>query len=98
MSLIKALLISVLGIALAYSVFCSKSILCSILMHLCNNGMAVLLMTHPKLFGKALPFLQGESDGSVFGLLVALLGAVVCMAAGIFLLHHTKKHSNAPSQ
>lgn len=85
MSVIKAVTITFLGMALAYSVYCSGSILTSVLMHLCNNTIAVVLDRYPELFQKIFPFLFEESL-SVPVCVGMILGAVVCIGVGIVLL------------
>ena len=85
MSLIKAVTISLLGMALAYSVYRSGSIATSMLMHLCNNGLAVLVTLYPERVYALLPFLKAETLG--WGLGLGMGGAALfCILAGVGLL------------
>ena len=85
MSVIKLVTISVLGIALAYSVYCSKSLITSMLMHFCNNAIAVIGFKYPEAIGKVAPFLMEENPGleTCIGMTIA---GVVFVVLGIFLL------------
>lgn len=82
---IKIIVITFLGMALALAVYYSGSIFTSMLMHFCNNAMAVLTLAYPEEMGKVLPFLMGENPGrqEVIGIIVF---SVFCVAAGIWLL------------
>ena len=85
MSLIKAVTITFLGMALAYSVYCSGSIFTSVLMHLCNNVIAVVLEHYMEPLQKICPFLFEETL-SVPVCAGMILIAVVCIGIGIVLL------------
>lgn len=85
MSVIKAVTITFLGMALAYSVYCSGSIATSILMHLCNNTITVVLYRYPEPLKKICPFLFEESL-SVPACIGMVITTVICMGAGIGLL------------
>lgn len=84
MSFVKFFTTGILGIALAYSVYKSKSILTSMLMHAANNGLLVTAMYFPEKVERILPFVVKESLSSaeiaaclVIGVLFAGLGIVV---------------------
>lgn len=85
MSLIKAVTISIFGIALAFAVECSGCIFVSMLMHFCNNGVSVMVSSYPKQMEKMLPFLfeTKTSVGVYIGMTVA---AILFALAGIMLL------------
>lgn len=85
MSVIKAITITGLGMSLAYSVYCSGSIFTSVLMHLCNNTIAVVLGRYPEPFQKICPFLFEETL-SMPVCAGMILVAVVCIGVGIVLL------------
>ena len=82
-------MISVFGIALAYSVHCSESIAISMLMHFCNNGFSVLTIAFPVVVSKICPFLIEENPGmgTYMGMTAA---AVICLGIGVKLLHKKK--------
>lgn len=89
MNLIKAISISVLGIALAYGVSCSESIFVSIIMHMCQNGISVAMMLKEEQMQKVLPFLfEDELDFRVVLIMSAI--AVVCIFLGWLLLRKKK--------
>lgn len=97
MSIIKSITISVLGMALAYSVYCSGSIATSILMHFCNNTIAVLLYRYPEPLKKACPFLFEESLSVPVcaGMVVA---AVAFVSAGIWLLRKSVQRGKSANE
>ena len=85
MSAVKMVTISVLGMALAYSVYCSESIATSMLMHFCNNAIAMVTVAFPGTVSKICPFLMEEHPGmgTYIGMTVV---AVVCLCVGLKLL------------
>ena len=89
MSLVKVFTVTILGIALAYSVYCSESIATSMLMHFCNNGFSVLTIACPVAVSKICPFLIEENPGmgTYIGMIVI---AVICLGIGVKLLHKKK--------
>ena len=88
MSLIKLLPTMILGIALAYAIHQSESILASGLMHFLNNGFAVFVL----YYGERFPILNDESKAGGFIALLVVL-AVLGIGSGIFLLKG-KSNSN----
>lgn len=90
MSVLKAILISFLGMALAYSVYCTKSIFCSVLMHLCNNTVAVLAMLYPERIEKVLDIFMAEGMGETTVLFLLLVLGAAGVMAGICLLKKEK--------
>lgn len=85
MSLIKLLPTAILGVALAYAMHQSKSIVVSGLVHFLNNGMAVVLL----YYGDQISFLQDETLG--LPLLLILLGlSVVCIPVAVCMLGRMK--------
>lgn len=86
MSFIKLLPTMLLGIALAYAIHKSGSIMASGLMHFLNNGFAVFVL----YYGEKLPILSDESKiGSLMALLAVL--AVLGISSGILLLNDKKQ-------
>ena len=85
MSMVEFLSISILGCAMAYAVHCSKSIVTAMLMHLCNNGLAVCMLAYPRSAQRILSLLHmqdGKADLSQLpffvgsGLLLATVGII----------------------
>lgn len=87
MSLIRLLPTTILGIALAYAILNSESIMCSALMHFINNGFSVFLM----YYGDKIPALADEKMTKP-AVIVMLIIAVICIPVGVILL---KKQSGA---
>lgn len=86
MSLIRLLPTTILGIALAYAILNSESIMCSALMHFINNGFSVFLM----YYGDKIPALADEKMTKPV-ILVMLIIAAVCIPAGVVLLKRQSK-------
>lgn len=85
MSVIKMVTITFLGIALAYSVYCSQSIITSVFMHCLNNTFAVILSAYPKRLEKIFPVLFEENPSSMT-LIFMVCVAVICVIAGVGIL------------
>lgn len=85
MSIIKAVTITFLGMALAYSVYCSGSILTSVLMHFLNNTIAVLCYAYPETVKKICPIFMEEKLSSVTCLILVII-AFVCVGLGVMIL------------
>lgn len=86
LSMVKVFTVTILGVALAYSVYCSESIATSMLMHFCNNGVSVLTIAFPDMVNKVCPFLMKENPSveTYIGMTVA---AVICTGVGVKILH-----------
>lgn len=85
MDIIKFFTTGILGIAMAYSVYRSKSIFTSMIMHFCNNAGSVLCLLYPAVVGKIYQLLETEHVLSNIGLtvvgsLLVILG--VCLLRG----------------
>lgn len=89
MSLIKLFTIMILGTALTYAVYETGSLFVSILMHLCNNLLAVISYIRPQWISQVLPFLNAEKS-STTELLVLSAASVLCIVCGVLLLHRKK--------
>lgn len=89
MSIIKAITISIFGFALAYSVYCSGSIFVSMAMHLCNNGLSVIVTVYPAQVYKLFPFLAEETLSLELGIGLGLT-AIVGIVVGVLLLGKRK--------
>ena len=88
MSLIRLLPTALLGVALAYAVYRSESIVCSSLMHFINNGFSVFLM----YYGDKIPALSNEEmTKPVMAIMIVV--AVICIPIGVALLGKGKKIS-----
>lgn len=81
MSLIRLLPTALLGVALAYAVYRSESIVCSSLMHFINNGFSVFLM----YYGDKIPALSNE-EMTKPAIAVMIAAAVICIPVGVALL------------
>lgn len=89
MSVIKAIIISFFGFALAYSVYRSGSIFVSMAMHLCNNGLSVFATAYPKQCYEIFPFLAEET--LTWELEIGLgIAAAVGIGFGVLLLGREK--------
>lgn len=89
MSVIKAVLISFFGFALAYSVYRSRSIFVSMAMHLCNNGLSVIATAYPKQVYKVFLFLAEETLTWKLGVGLSIV-AVVGIGIGLICLKNKK--------
>ncbi len=86
LSLIKLLPTALLGIALAYAIHQSESIVCSGLMHFLNNGFSVFIM----YYGEKIPMLNNEDmTKPLIGVMIALM--VVFIPIGIIMLRDKEK-------
>lgn len=85
MSLIKAVTISMLGIVFAYVVHRSDSIFCSMLMHLCNNGLAVLLVAKSEAMQRILPFLYVEKFSVTLVVEMSIAGFFLCLGGWLLV-------------
>lgn len=85
MSLVKTVTVSLLGIVFAYVVYVSDSILCSVLMHLCNNGLAVLQMANPMALKRVLPFLFEEKLSVTLFVEMGLAGLLLCIGGWLLV-------------
>lgn len=91
MSVIRFLPTALLGIALAYAIHQSQSIVCSSLMHFINNGFSVFIL----YYGDKIPALQDDSlETPVIVAMICL--ALVCIPLGIIILRgkHREHLSN----
>ena len=89
LSLIKLIPTTLLGIALAYAIHQSESIICSSLMHFLNNAFSVVLL----YYGDKLPEISGESFNDTI-IAVMIVIAVICIPAGVLLLYNKKNIVN----
>lgn len=89
LSFVKFFTTGLLGIAFAYAVYCTGSILCSSVMHLINNGMSVVMMYYEEELVSANPWLAGELSG--MQLTIVMLVALLCGIVGALLLQKCKK-------
>ena len=81
MSLIRLLPTALLGVALAYAIHQSKSIVCSGLMHFLNNAFSVFLM----YYGEKIPMLNNdEMTKPIIGVMIAL--GVIFIPVGVLML------------
>lgn len=85
MSLVKTVTVSLLGIVFAYVVYVSDSILCSVLMHLCNNGLAVLHMANPIALKRVLPFLFAEKLSVTLVVEMSIAGFFLCLGGWLLV-------------
>ena len=78
---VKLLPIAILGIAMGYILHKTGSIFCTMLVHLLNNGLAVLLTQHPisqiTLLEQRLMTVEGKIIVTLIGLIVAIVGIVI---------------------
>lgn len=84
MDIVKFFSTGILGMAMAYSVYRSKSIFTSMTMHFCNNAGSVLCLLYPATIGKAYQVLETDSIINNIGLV--FLG-IILSGLGIFLLN-----------
>lgn len=84
-SVLKFIVIGMLGFALAYALYQSGSILCSMLMHLLNNGAAIMITFYPNKIGEIFPIIL-KNRLTVFELVMILVISVVLLLSGILLL------------
>lgn len=89
LSFVKFFTTGLLGIAFAYGVYCTGSIVCSAMMHLINNGISVVMM----YYGEWLENIPWLSMENLTALNVAgmILVAVLCGVGGGMLLWKCKK-------
>ena len=90
MSIVRFFTTALLGAALALTVYYSGSIFPAMLMHFCNNGIAVLQMYYPEFFIKYVPIL-GEETLSISSTIILFLLGTVLAAAGILLLRRNRR-------
>ena len=86
LSLIRLLPTSLLGVALAYALLSSESIVCSSLMHFLNNGFSVFIM----YYGDKIPALSNEDLNRPVAVTMVII-AFICIPLGIFLLKNEDK-------
>ena len=85
MSFVKAIVISLMGIAFAYIVHCTKSIFYTMFLHFCNNLFSVICLSYPEQIAEKIPALAGETLSPQ--LIVVFLGvAVIGIPLGVELL------------
>ncbi|MBO5488910.1 MAG: CPBP family intramembrane metalloprotease, partial [Eubacterium sp.] len=85
MSLIKLLPTFVLGMALCYAVYQTKSIVCSALMHFLNNALSVGIL----YYGDMISWLQDETMANKV-IIDLFIIAVLCIPMGIMLLRERR--------
>ncbi len=90
MSVVRFFTTALLGAALAITVYYSGSIFPAMLMHFCNNGVAVLQMFYPEFFINHVPILGEEKLSISSAIIIFLLGTVLA-AAGILLLRRNHR-------
>ena len=90
MSVVRFFTTALLGAALALTVYYSGSIFPAMLMHFCNNGVAVLQMFYPEFFINHVPIL-GEEKLSISSAIILFLLGTVLAAAGILLLRRNHR-------
>ena len=83
MNLIKLVVVGLLGAMLAYIVFKTDSIWCSILAHFLNNFIAVVISLYPEEIERKLPFLM-QMDNAAGAILIAL--GILALIGGIWIL------------
>ena len=94
MSIVRFFTTALLGAALALTVYYAGSIFPAMLMHFCNNGIAVLQMYYPEFFIKYVPIL-GEETLSISSTIILFLLGTVLTAAGILLLRRSHRGKEA---
>ncbi|MBQ8952008.1 MAG: CPBP family intramembrane metalloprotease [Eubacterium sp.] len=90
MSVVRFFTTALLGAALAITVYYSGSIFPAMLMHFCNNGVAVLQMFYPEFFINHVPIL-GEEKLSISSAIILFLLGTVLATAGILLLRRNHR-------
>ncbi|MBQ9984303.1 MAG: CPBP family intramembrane metalloprotease [Lachnospiraceae bacterium] len=86
MSMIKLLPTAILGVALAYMIYKSGSILCSSLIHFLNNGFAVWVL----FYGSEITFLNDDTMTVPVMVGMAVI-ALICIPIGVALLGGRKE-------
>lgn len=89
MSIIKLLLVGALGAVMAYVVYKTKSIFCSMLMHFLNNFTAVIVSFYPEKIEEMFPVLVSDETVLANGIIVTMLGLIIFIV-GILLLRDKK--------
>lgn len=95
-SVMKFFVIGILGCALAYAVYQSGSILCSMIMHLLNNILAILITLYPLKIAKVFPILM-KSELTTIEMVLLVIISIVLLWLGILLLQKNKR-KNGKSQ
>lgn len=92
-SILKFFVIGMLGCALAYAVYQSGSILCSMLMHLLNNVAAIIITLYPKEVSNIIPILVKDKLLPVEFIGMFVLSGTL-LFIGILLLEDIKLKQN----
>jgi sodium transport system permease protein len=88
MSLIRFIPTMLLGLALCYAAYKTKSLLCSSVMHFFNNSLSVITL----YYGDEIAFLNDEKNAKpVYAALIA--AAVICIPLGLLVLKDKKQKS-----
>lgn len=85
MSLIKFFTTGILGLAFVYAAYKSKSIFCGMLMHFCNNAIALIVSKYPEKLEK-IPMLVSTDGTMLSDILLFLAVAIVLISLGVWLL------------
>lgn len=85
MSLIKIFTVGILGAAFAISIYYSKSIVTSMIMHFLNNSIAVIVFEYGDILMQKLPFLF-LSDITLLKIIIYCIFSIIFAFSGIILL------------
>lgn len=84
MSIVRFFTTALLGAAICYVAYRSKSIFPGMLMHFINNACSVFIMYYPEQTGRIFPVLVKETIG-ISDMMLMLGAGIACLAAGVFL-------------
>lgn len=85
MSFIKMFTVGILGAALAISVYYSKSIATSMIMHFLNNAVAVVISVYGNTLVEKIPFVL-SNDINIVNIIIYFIFSIIFIALGIILL------------
>lgn len=90
MDIVKIFVVGILGIALAYVVYKTKSIFCSMLMHFLNNLYAITLELHQEEIFKMLHIDANlKLNGVIISLIIVV--ALLFIGIGLYLINYKNK-------
>ena len=92
-SLVRFLPTTILGIAFAYMLYFSGSLIPSMICHCANNALYVFEMYHPGILEKKLPILFASDQGSIQMAIIFMVGLVMIIAGG-WILRNGKNKKN----
>lgn len=87
---VNIVIISILGTAMAYCVYRTRSILVSVVMHFLNNFIASFISCKPKLAVKLMPFLAKETIPTTTMIMIGV-GGILLVVIGVMVIGKKNK-------